>query len=163
MRLLPWTRMLTPKALQWVAIARTKSGHQVHSECETEKVWELYTPASPRVEPCSAEHAIDAFLEQRILTQMLRPCWHFLEPVAHHIGDGTHVCWHERVDLWAYQLARNAVGGKGGHARTTVVCTLPAHRIEHGALLPASSGSVDMRTDTSSGRGSSPTRPRRSW
>ena len=72
---------------------------------------ELHTPTSPRVETLSAEHSIEARLERRVLTQILRPRWHFLERVAHCIGDGTRVRWHERVNLWAYQLARNAVGG----------------------------------------------------
>ena len=69
---------------------------------------------------------------RRILTQVLYPRRHLFERVAHCISVGTRVGRYERVGLRAYQLARNAVGGKGGHARMTVACTLPAHRVEHG-------------------------------
>ena len=58
-----------------------------------------------------------------VLTQVLRPCGHFLERVAHCIGDGTRICRHERVDVGVYQRSAPAVRGRG-HTRATVVCTL---------------------------------------
>ena len=113
--------------------ARRKSGHLVARNVR-HSLWgmgELHTPTSPRVEPRSAEHSIEARLEWRVL------------------------------NLRAYQLARNAVGGNRGHARTTVVCTLLAHRVEH--------GTHDLHRPTLCRRARLvwlrllPTRPRRSW
>ena len=48
----------------------------------------LHTPASPRVEPRSAEPGIEACLERRVLTQMLRPRLHLLKRIAHSSATG---------------------------------------------------------------------------
>ena len=86
----------------YVPLAHRKSDRLAINVRHTKGEWGIgvqNTPANPRVEPRSAKHGIEALLERRVLTQVLRPRWHFLERVAHCSGDRTRVRWHESVVL----------------------------------------------------------------